>query len=1744
MTEPRAATRIWPSSPYDFADAHRCPSCFTVVSAPVCPSCGFFLTDARAPRVLELGRRLLDTELARQRLIDEIRQSAAPVGGVDAAARGFAPATVAGTAVTVGLVSTDGVMVAAAQPSAPAAATAAPAAEVEAAAAGAAAQALPAQTPPTSAPTPVSPMPSAQAPAPAAPASAAPAPAPAPAPAQPGPPAPAGADAAAHPRRRLTVPVLLLIVGVSLVGVAAVFFLLLAWFVAGIAVRALIIGGITLATIVLASWLRRRDLGATAEGIGALGVGLIALDAWAVRANDLFGTAATDAAVYAGVAALAVAVVCRVWARVSGLRGPDLAASLALPAGVGLLVGGLWDAPAGEAMTAGLIGAAVGGLAHALPAPFSSARRGAAGDPERLVLAVAGVASLIGAVVTTAVATGDAAGVVVWSSASVAVVGAAHAWFARPRHGVDRLPGARIVSGVASGVATAAVAVAGWQLAWRVDEPVLWLLVAPVLAATVAVALDLVRSRRGSRLLLPAAVVADVMAVASLVGALVLWLVPAVAAMSTGWTLWRTDAVALAPSAPEAPFLPAVTAVVLGIVLFAAPSLARPVLRDVRAVAVVVLLLLAAAYTTVPAVLVCAAALTAGAAVVAAGAGLRSRRGAVEGWSAAGAIAAVTAFAAGTTAPWLWVVAVVVALVYPIALHVARRADGALAIVLAVAPVGVGIVAAVIAPAALGAATGLSGSGPAVALALLQWLALATLAVAAFTRLDTASRAGLAVAGYALIALTLVWILVAGADDVATDAATTALLAAIGEPVLALVRGVALTALLGLIVLGRTRLRGHAVPAAAILAAPSLAAIAHAALDMAGAGDEGWATLVLAAGPVLVVLAGGLAALLRPRPTAETPETPETPDADPTSAAAASPASPSVATTTTAPAATPFPAPAPVAAPAVVPFPAPAPAAAPAPLRPLRPRTAADLGALLTGACVVWGIGADLVWALLVLAAVAWAAASLTRGWIAPAAVDPADDAFATRRTGVAVTAAPRRLLAWPAVVSAGAAWWSWLDAGTPGAAYTAESYSVPAAVALVVFAAVLVRLRRRIEASVALGAGLLTGLVVPVLADGAMPLVFGALPDREAVLRGSVTAAVAAAVCLVLTLTPLRVTRPPSVVGATVALAAVGVVAVDRVTEWDPDASTWRVAWLALFAAVAYASAVGLSLARPARASSHGYAVVVPPIALGIAAVGVLGFAHDGLVVAVALALLLAAHVASAAVDRVPFGRGTRWTALGGALLVAAVSVLAGGAREIEFAMLPVAAALGAGAVLAVLRRRRAGSTWPAGEQWVWAAALVVATLPSLIAPPEPARVWLLIGIALLVAAAIAATPIPDAWRVRVPSAVILSAAALAMGLRALFDAGFAGAAAAAIVAASGAVVVAVILTATAVRLPVARAAAALGAVGIAVVAVALVRDAAADTAAAAVTLALAGAGGVAGAAVLGLRRWARLAAVLAAGGVVLVAIACGLRFAAVAHVPGFEADLWVVLGAAITAAVALAALRATPARVVSLAVGAGLAVACVLFALAESYLLSTQSQFDGLRAAVAMSLLSAAAWVGAVRRDRLGLVLAVVAAVTAAAFGAIAFFGFGVDPVELVTLPAALAGLAYGARTLRVRPESRTWPALGPWLALLLLPSLLCDFVGDTELWRVVALGLVSVALVVVGAVRRLQAPLVMGAAVVLVHGVAQLWPWISTTYVAVPWWLWLGIGGAVLIFIAARYERRIQQLRAAITAVTSLR
>ncbi|BFM25301.1 SCO7613 C-terminal domain-containing membrane protein [Microbacterium sp. che218] len=162
-------------------------------------------------------------------------------------------------------------------------------------------------------------------------------------------------------------------------------------------------------------------------------------------------------------------------------------------------------------------------------------------------------------------------------------------------------------------------------------------------------------------------------------------------------------------------------------------------------------------------------------------------------------------------------------------------------------------------------------------------------------------------------------------------------------------------------------------------------------------------------------------------------------------------------------------------------------------------------------------------------------------------------------------------------------------------------------------------------------------------------------------------------------------------------------------------------------------------------------------------------------------------------------------------------------------------------------------------------------------------------------------------------------------------------------------------------------------------------------------------------------------------------------------------------------------------------------------------------------------------------------------------AAVLAVAAFAIGAaDPVETATAPLAIALVVHGIRSLRSRPALRTWPALGPGLVLLLVPSLLFDFTADNALWRAIALGVVALVVLLAGARLRWQAPVLLAGIVLIVHAVAQLWPWISALYVSASGllWVWIGIAGAVLIFVAATYERRIRELKAVALAIRSLR
>ncbi len=229
---------------------------------------------------------------------------------------------------------------------------------------------------------------------------------------------------------------------------------------------------------------------------------------------------------------------------------------------------------------------------------------------------------------------------------------------------------------------------------------------------------------------------------------------------------------------------------------------------------------------------------------------------------------------------------------------------------------------------------------------------------------------------------------------------------------------------------------------------------------------------------------------------------------------------------------------------------------------------------------------------------------------------------------------------------------------------------------------------------------------------------------------------------------------------------------------------------------------------------------------------------------------------------------------------------------------------------------------------------------------------------------------------------------------------------------------------------------------------------------------------------------------------------------------------------------------------------VGTGLTVGTVLAGAQTVDLLviaagNSLASSEVLRAASVVIVLSAIAVAARVLaegrlRDTATAMAIGIAAACAGVFG----LAGAIDPIELVSLPVALALLTIGTLHLTAVPAARSWPWLGPGFVALLAPSLLAIDGAGEPLWRAVALG-VAAASVFVGALwRRLQAPFVIGGIVLLVHLVVQSWPLLEQVGRSVEWWLWLGLAGVLIVALAARYERRLQNVRTAARRIAELR
>ena len=140
------------------------------------------------------------------------------------------------------------------------------------------------------------------------------------------------------------------------------------------------------------------------------------------------------------------------------------------------------------------------------------------------------------------------------------------------------------------------------------------------------------------------------------------------------------------------------------------------------------------------------------------------------------------------------------------------------------------------------------------------------------------------------------------------------------------------------------------------------------------------------------------------------------------------------------------------------------------------------------------------------------------------------------------------------------------------------------------------------------------------------------------------------------------------------------------------------------------------------------------------------------------------------------------------------------------------------------------------------------------------------------------------------------------------------------------------------------------------------------------------------------------------------------------------------------------------------------------------------------------------------------------------------------GATTVEWFTVPPAVVMLAIGILAWRNQPS---WVFLGPGLLIGLAPSTLLADSNDNWV-RVTLVVAAALAVILVGVHRGLQAPFVIGAAVLAKVGV---WQFLEVAPL-IPRWITLGAAGAVLLAVGATYERRLTQAKQAARWLSALR
>ncbi|MEV0598760.1 hypothetical protein AB0I82_05560 [Streptomyces sp. NPDC050315] len=275
--------------------------------------------------------------------------------------------------------------------------------------------------------------------------------------------------------------------------------------------------------------------------------------------------------------------------------------------------------------------------------------------------------------------------------------------------------------------------------------------------------------------------------------------------------------------------------------------------------------------------------------------------------------------------------------------------------------------------------------------------------------------------------------------------------------------------------------------------------------------------------------------------------------------------------------------------------------------------------------------------------------------------------------------------------------------------------------------------------------------------------------------------------------------------------------------------------------------------------------------------------------------------------------------------------------------------------------------------------------------------------------------------------------------------------------------------------------------------------------------------------------RATARVAGALAVLALGVEAVAAGITADLPWHVTAF-----VMLGVAVVIACAAAAWRRLPGREqVSTAVeGAGYVLAVTALAL-------TAFHPDALSLALAVSGVAGLAI--ALRPDRRRAALAGTALLIASSWVRLALAD--IDHPEAYTLPVTAAALVIGRRRRTHAPGTSSWTAYGAGLSATMLPSLIAMW-SDGHWVRPLLLGTAALLATVVGVRTRLQAPLLVGSAVLVLVGVHELAPTVVQVLGLLPRWVPLAAAGLLLLLLGATYEKRIDEARRLRDTVRSMK